>query len=325
MPRSPWRTSSASAGGGHFTRRQTDPSWVSKSLQEGRGPRDRQKSRCLGNGGIIRQNSASSHARHIGPGGAIDATHHQTQSVSLEVVVWGFGPRVVLVHGAVFNGPLMWKEQRPLGERWRLEVLNRRGYGKSPPPEVRSDFEEDARDIAALLGDDAHLVGHSYGAIGALYAAALRPQAVRSLTINEPPAYRLIKGNAEADAVVARLQATRRDVHEPRAFLEAFRNIINGPGAPSPVPLPDPLPPDIQQGVLTTMAARDPSEADIPLGALRRASFPKLVTSGGHSSVSEAICDVLQRELNAERAIIPELATRCRAPVLPSTSASKHF
>jgi pimeloyl-ACP methyl ester carboxylesterase len=53
------------------------------------------------------------------------------------------------------------------------------------------------------------------------------------------------------------------------------------------------------------MAARDPSEADIPLGALRRTSFPKLVTSGGHSSVSEAICDVLQRELNAERAIIP--------------------
>ena len=229
----------------------------------------------------------------------------KAQSASLEVVVWGFGPRVVLVHGSNFNGPLTWKEQRPLGERWRLEVLNRRGYGKSPPPEVRSDFEEDARDIAALLGDDAHLVGHSFGAIGALYAAALRPQAVRSLTINEPPAYRLIKGNAEADAIVARLQATRRDVHEPRAFLEAFRKIINGPGAPSPVPLPDPLPPDIQQGVLTTMAARDPNEADIPLGALRRASFPKLVTSGGHSSVSEAICDVLQRELNAERAIIP--------------------
>jgi pimeloyl-ACP methyl ester carboxylesterase len=106
-----------------------------------------------------------------------------TQSASLEVVVWGSGPRVILVHGSVFNGPLTWNEQRPLGERWRLEVLNRRGYGKSPPPEVRSDFEEDARDIAALLGDDAHLVGHSFGAIGALYAAALRPNAVRSLTI----------------------------------------------------------------------------------------------------------------------------------------------
>jgi len=228
----------------------------------------------------------------------------KAQSASLEVVVWGSGPRVVLVHGSVFNGPLTWREQRPLGERWRLEVLNRRGYGKSPLPEVRSDFEEDARDIAALLGDAAHLVGHSSGAIGALYAAALRPQAVRSLTINEPPAYRLIKGNAEADAMAVRVQATRRDVHEPRAFLEAFRKIINGPGAPSPVPLPDPLPPDIQQGVLTTMAQRDPNEANIPLAALRRASFPKLVTSGGHSSVFEAICDVFQQELNAERAII---------------------
>jgi len=37
----------------------------------------------------------------------------------------------------------------------------------------------------------------------------------------------------------------------------------------------------------------DPSEADIPLGALRRASFPKLVTSGGHSSVSEASCGAI--------------------------------
>jgi pimeloyl-ACP methyl ester carboxylesterase len=80
---------------------------------------------------------------------------------------------VVFVHGAVFNGPLMWNEQRPLGESWRLEVLNRRGYGKSPPPEVRSDFEEDARDIAALLGDDAHLVGHSYGGCAPAAGCAL--------------------------------------------------------------------------------------------------------------------------------------------------------
>jgi pimeloyl-ACP methyl ester carboxylesterase len=247
------------------------------------------------------------------------------RAASLEVVVWGFGPRVVLVHGAIFNGPLMWKEQRPLGERWRLEILNRRGYGKSPPPEVRSDFEEDARDIAALLGDDAHLVGHSYGAIGALYAAALRPQAVRSLTINEPPAYRLIKGDAEADAIVARLQATRRGVHEPRAFIEAFRKIINGPGAPSPVPLPDPLPPDIQQGVLTTMAARDPNEADIPLGALRRASFPKLVTSGATVRYPRRSAMSSSGNLTPNVQSSPELVTRCRAPVLPSTSALKRF
>ena len=57
----------------------------------------------------------------------------KAQSASLEVVVWGFGPRVVLVHGSVFNGHLTWKEQRPLGQRWRLEVLNRRATARALP------------------------------------------------------------------------------------------------------------------------------------------------------------------------------------------------
>lgn len=227
----------------------------------------------------------------------------KAQATSLEVVVWGSGARVVLVHGSVLNGPLTWKEQRPLGEHWGLEVLNRRGYGNSPPPVVRSDFEEDARDIATLLGDGAHLVGHSYGAIGALYAAALRPQAVRSLVINEPPAFRLLKGDAAADSIVAAQAALRRDV-EPRAFLEAFLKTITAPGAPPPPPLPDPLPPALEQGVRTTMMARPQGEAEIPLDALRRTSFPKLVTSGGHHPVFEGICDKLHRELKTERAII---------------------
>jgi hypothetical protein len=48
----------------------------------------------------------------------------------LEVLVWGSGQRVVLVHGAIFNGPLTWAQQQPLGEHWRLEIVNRRGYGK---------------------------------------------------------------------------------------------------------------------------------------------------------------------------------------------------
>jgi pimeloyl-ACP methyl ester carboxylesterase len=217
----------------------------------------------------------------------------------LEVVVWGSGPRVVLVHGANLSGPLTWAQQEPLGERWRLEVVNRRGYGNSPPPTVRSNFEEDAHDIAELLDDGAHLVGHSYGAIVALYAAALRPRAVRSLTVNEPAAFRLAKGNAAADASAAAMAAISAD-QEPRAFLEAFRQVVKG-GLPPP---PDPLPFELEQGVRTTMTARPPGEADIPLDALKRTSFPKLVVSGGNDPAFEAICDVLHRELKTERATI---------------------
>jgi pimeloyl-ACP methyl ester carboxylesterase len=226
----------------------------------------------------------------------------QAQTPPLEVLVWGSGPRVVLVHGSVSNGPLTWGEQKPLAERWRLEVVNRRGYGKSVPPAVRQDFEEDAQDIAALLGEGAHLVGHSYGALGALIAAAARPQAVRSLTVNEPPAFGLVKGDAQADAIAARtLQLRRRDIKDPRAFLEAFRENIGGPGQP---PLPDPLPPALEQGVRVTMTGRDPGEANIPLDALKRTSFPKLVTSGGHHPAFEAVCDHIASELKAERSVI---------------------
>jgi pimeloyl-ACP methyl ester carboxylesterase len=65
------------------------------------------------------------------------------------------------------------------------------------------------------------------------------------------------------------------------------------------------LSPAVEQGARTTMLARPQGDAEIPLDALRRTSFPKLVTSGGHHPVFEGICDKLQRELNTQRAIIP--------------------
>jgi pimeloyl-ACP methyl ester carboxylesterase len=238
----------------------------------------------------------------------------QAQTTSLDVLVWGSGPRVVFVHGSIFDGPATWKEQRPLGDRWRLEIFNRRGYGKSPPPAGRSDFEQDARDIVELLGGGAHLVGHSYGAIVTLYAAALRPQAVRSLAVNEPPAWHLLKGDPAADAMIAGEAGLDRSV-PPRAFLEAFIKMIAAPGTTPPA-LPDPLPPGLEEGVRTTMGQRPPGEAEIPIAALKQTSFPKLVTSGGHNQVFENVCDLLQRELKAERAIIRGVGHR-----VPNTGA----
>ena len=118
----------------------------------------------------------------------------KAQATSVEVVVWGSGPRVVLVHGSVINGPLTWSEQRPLGERWRLEVLNRRGYGKSLSPFVRSDFEEDARDIAALLGD-----GHTSSAIHTVLSAhSMLPRSARRLCGRLSSTNRLLSGCSKA-------------------------------------------------------------------------------------------------------------------------------
>ena len=53
------------------------------------------------------------------------------------------------------------------------------------------------------------------------------------------------------------------------------------------------------------MAERPPDEARIPLARLRALPFPKLVVSGGHHAAFDAVCDVLERELEAERAALP--------------------
>ena len=65
------------------------------------------------------------------------------------------------------------------------------------------------------------------------------------------------------------------------------------------------------------MVERDPTEAVIALDRLREAPFPKLVVSGAHSAAFDAVCDVLEKELGAERAVIPgagHSAQRAGAP-----------
>jgi pimeloyl-ACP methyl ester carboxylesterase len=120
----------------------------------------------------------------------------------LDVERIGEGPPVVLVHGSIVGPERTWREQRALAERWTLILPHRPGFGASPPP-TRGDFAVEAPLIAELLGDGAHLVGHSYGAVIALLAAALRPDAVRSLTVSEPGALRLVAGDPRVDETIA--------------------------------------------------------------------------------------------------------------------------
>ncbi len=99
---------------------------------------------------------------------------HATSDLYVES--WGDGTPVVLVHGSLATGAEEWDAQRPLADEGvRLLVPDRRGYGRSPFAEGE-DFLRDAEDIAELMGDGAHLVGHSYGGLGALFAAARRPR-----------------------------------------------------------------------------------------------------------------------------------------------------
>jgi pimeloyl-ACP methyl ester carboxylesterase len=68
---------------------------------------------------------------------------------------------------------------------------------------------------------------------------------------------------------------------------------------------PGRLGPELLQGARTLRAERPPGDAEIPLEALAAAAFPKLVVSGGHSAPFDAVCDVLEERLGAQRAVLP--------------------
>src|SRR5262249_10816219 len=86
-------------------------------------------------------------------------------------------PRLLLVHGSVVNGDLTWVAQRPRAARYELVVPNRRGF--PPGPDVaKVDYDDEAEWLEPLLEPGAHLVGHSYGGVIALLAAARRPDLV---------------------------------------------------------------------------------------------------------------------------------------------------
>src|SRR5919199_5991998 len=90
----------------------------------------------------------------------------------LHVTQWGDdgGERVVLVHGSMAAGAETWHDQRSLAGAKHVVVPDRRSYGDSPDGD--GDFERDATDVADLLGSGGHLVGHSYGGVVSLLAAA---------------------------------------------------------------------------------------------------------------------------------------------------------
>jgi pimeloyl-ACP methyl ester carboxylesterase len=209
----------------------------------------------------------------------------------------GRGPRVMLLHGGVLAGELCWRQQLPLAGRFRLEIVDRAGYGRSQRVSPGEDLDTDAPLVAGLLAGGAHLVGHSSGAVAAMLAASLRPQAVLSLTLCEPPAFQLAPGSAEAQQMARDLEEQLRRSGSDAEWLRGFLAIIG-----RSLVIPDQLPAPLAQGVRAIRAIRRrPWEGDLPIDQLAAAPFPKLVISGKHSPAFEAVCDALALRLQAQR------------------------
>ena len=223
-------------------------------------------------------------------------TQHRTR---LYVEAWGDGIPVVLVHGSLATGAEEWAAQRPLAdEGFQLLVVDRRAYGHSPAADGE-DFLADADDIAELLGTGAHVVGHSYGGLGAMLAAARRPGATRSLTLLEPAAAACAPddpagGRSSTTSAALARGSPRRGLGRPLPEGRRQRS--------RPVP---------------TGAARrrTPARSRLPArpallrrrAAARRSAtggFPKLVVSGGHHPGFDAMCADLSARIGAAHHVV---------------------
>jgi pimeloyl-ACP methyl ester carboxylesterase len=192
----------------------------------------------------------------------------------------GAGPRIVFVHGSLGHGSEPFGALRELAEDHTLEFVDRRGFGRSAPREDRVDFDRDADDVAGLLGSGAHLVGHSYGAVVAILATARRPEAVRSLTVIEPPFMSL----AADDPAVVEMKHRLEDVFPadaaatPGRWLASFVHAL-GSEVPDELPVAEHEESDIR----ASMHERPPWEATVDLGLIRAAGVPVLVIRGDWS------------------------------------------
>ncbi|MFJ4877259.1 alpha/beta fold hydrolase [Streptomyces sp. NPDC088745] len=172
--------------------------------------------------------------------------------------------------------------QRPLADSRRLLLMDRRGYGDSPDT-ARSDFEVDAEDAVAVLGDEvltagpggAHLVGHGNGAVAALIAAARRPGLVRSLALIQPSAFTAAAHHPVVAGLLDRVRDGAPGIPEGVTPEQYLRASTEGLGMDMPEPTPRRL-----RAVATSMRERPVWEADIPLEAIRNAALPVLVICG---------------------------------------------
>jgi pimeloyl-ACP methyl ester carboxylesterase len=250
----------------------------------------------------------------------------------VHVTVWDDSrsarPPAVFVHGVLSWGTddrYGFGAQRPLATERPLLMMDRRGYGQSPDlsgSDHTSDYEADAGDIVEVLGDGAHLVGHSYGGVAAMLAAIRRPDLVRSLALIQPGAMRPAERHPVVAEMLERGRAAAAGGPPDLTPEEFIRQSTEGLGLPVPEATPARL-----RAARTSMGERPCWDADIPLAPLAGAGRPTLVISGTWENAPEqyrkyageplmAAAEVIAADIGAGHVRVPGFYPQVEQPRL---------
>jgi pimeloyl-ACP methyl ester carboxylesterase len=139
----------------------------------------------------------------------------------------GAGEPLILVHGSGAANALAWTAVlSALEEHFSVYVVDRRGHGESgdgPTYAIEREFE----DIAAVvdsIGEPAHLLGHSFGALCALEAALLTRN-LRKLVLYEL-AIPLPGISLYPEGVIERLQALLDAGDREEVLITLYREVV---------------------------------------------------------------------------------------------------
>ncbi len=229
-------------------------------------------------------------------------------AASIHITRWGVsGPRVVLVHGGTQGtavaGETNFANQRVLAERgWQLIVPDRPGHGRSPDPNRPDDADADGMWVADLLGDGAHLLGHSFGGCVALSAAARRPKAVKSLTLIEPAMFQFAASNPAVRRQLFAMTGAMTFSFSNAALAKRMLKLLG-------------IPPQVRgSGDRAELArlGRSLRRVRVPknrvltreLDVIKQARIPLLVITGGWNPAFEASSDAVAAAAGGRRAVI---------------------
>ena len=118
--------------------------------------------------------------------------------ITLHYVDQGTGMPVIFVHGSLSDGGYWADQIGPFSTRYRAISYSRRyNYPNTNPAQPGYSAVVDSDDLAAFINtlhlQKVVLIGHSYGALTALFLAARHPELVRALVLAEAPAISLLK------------------------------------------------------------------------------------------------------------------------------------
>ncbi|HEY6564968.1 MAG TPA: alpha/beta hydrolase [Pirellulaceae bacterium] len=159
----------------------------------------------------------------------------EIRGITTHVQQAGQGPDVVLLHAATSNLSLwMWSGLfSDLSRDFRVTAYDLRGHGVSGVTQSGYTSDQLAEDFAALHREfelePAWLVGHSYGGVIAMQAAALFPERVRGVVLSDPyfAALAELEPHATRNPVWDRLRETLsivgQDLGERVDFTHLFR------------------------------------------------------------------------------------------------------